>query len=113
MIPAPIHMPLSILPKFPVPEVAGFIKSKSAIHLARSYRERKRNFFGQNFWTRGYLVSTVGRNEEAIREYILKQEVEDKRLDQLNLWKKPPKGGSNNVGNGLATRPSRLQRLTM
>ena len=44
-------------------QVVGFIKGKSAIHLARVYGERKRNFVGQHFWARGYFVSTVGRDE--------------------------------------------------
>ena len=44
-------------------------------------------FTGQHFWARGYFVSTVGRNEEAIREYIRQQEKEDARLEQLNLWR--------------------------
>jgi putative transposase len=65
----------------------GFIKGKSAIHLARVYGERKRNFVGQHFWARGYFVSTVGRDEGLIREYIRKQEQEDARLDQLGLWR--------------------------
>ena len=64
----------------------GFIKGKSAIHLARVYGERNRNF-GQHFWARGYYVSTVGRDETVIREYIRNQEQEDKRLDQMNLWR--------------------------
>ncbi len=63
-------------------QVVGFIKGKSAIHLARVYGERKRNFVGQHFWARGYFVSTVGRDEAVIREYIKNQEKEDKRLDQ-------------------------------
>ena len=81
-----VHMLISIPPKYPVSQVIGFIKGKSAIHLARVYGERKRNFAGQHFWARGYFVSTVGRDEQVIREYIKKQEEEDKRLDQLNLW---------------------------
>ena len=82
-----VHMMISIPPKYAVSQVVGFIKGKSAIHLARTYGERKRNFAGQSFWARGYFVSTVGRDEEAIREYIKNQEQEDKRLDQLNLWR--------------------------
>ena len=82
-----VHMLVSIPPKYAVSQVVGFIKGKSAIHLARVYGERKRNFVGQHFWARGYFVSTVGRNEAAIREYIKKQEKEDERLDQLGLWK--------------------------
>lgn len=82
-----VHMLVSIPPKYAVSQVVGFIKGKSAIHLARVYGERKRNFVGQHFWARGYYVSTVGRDEGAIREYIKKQEEEDERLDQLGLWK--------------------------
>ena len=63
----------------------GFTKGKSAIHLARVYGERKRKFVGQHFWARGYFVSTVGRDEEQIRNYIRNQEKEDERLDQLRL----------------------------
>jgi putative transposase len=64
----------------PICSVVGYIKGKSAIHLARTYGERKRNFVGQSFWARGYFVSTVGRDEKAIREYIQNQEKEDQRL---------------------------------
>ena len=82
-----VHMLIAIPPKYAVSQVIGFIKGKSAIHLARVYGERKRNFVGQHFWARGFFVSTVGRDERAVREYINKQEKEDKRLDQMNLWR--------------------------
>jgi putative transposase len=82
-----VHMMISIPPKYAVSQVVGFIKGKSAIHLARSYGERSRNFVGQNFWARGYFVSTVGRDEQVIREYIRHQEEQDKRLDQMKLWR--------------------------
>ena len=82
-----VHMLLSIPPKYAVSQVVGFIKGKRAIHLARVYAEQKRNFVGQHFWAPGYFVSTVGRDETVIREYIKKQETEDTRLDQLALWK--------------------------
>jgi putative transposase len=87
LMPDHVHMMISIPPKYAVSQVVGFIKGKSAIHLARTYGERKRNFAGQHFWARGYFVSTVGRDEAVIREYIKKQEEEDKRVDQLNLWR--------------------------
>lgn len=82
-----VHMLIAIPPKYAVSQVIGFIKGKSAIHLARVYGERKRNFVGQHFWARGFFVSTVGRDERVVRDYIRKQEAEDKRLDQLNLWR--------------------------
>jgi putative transposase len=81
-----VHMMISIPPKYAVSQVIGYIKGKGAIHLARVYGERKRNFVGQHFWARGFWVSTVGRDEKVIRDYIRKQEEEDKRSDQLNLW---------------------------
>jgi putative transposase len=87
LMPDHVRMMISIPPKYAVSQVVGFIKGNSAIHLARTYGERKRNFVGQNFWARGYFVSTVGRDEAAIREYIKNQEQKDKRLDQLNLWR--------------------------
>ena len=65
--------------------IIGYIKGKSAIHIARVYGERSRNFVGQHFWARGYFVSTVGRDEEQIRRYIQHQEKEDERLEQLKL----------------------------
>jgi putative transposase len=86
LMPDYVHMMIAIPPKYAVSRVIGFIKGKSAIHLARVYSERKRNFVGQNFWARGSFVSTVGCDEETIRQYIRNQEEEDKRLDQLKLW---------------------------
>jgi putative transposase len=51
---------------------------------------RRQNYVGQSFWARGYFVSTVGRDEQTIREYIRKQESEDARLDQLEMFGKSP-----------------------
>ena len=87
LMPDHVHMLISIPPKYAVSSVVGYIKGKSAIHLARVYGERKRNFVGQHFWARGYFVSTVGRDEEVVRRYIRHQEQEDQRLDQLDLWR--------------------------
>ena len=87
LMPDHVHMLVAIPPKYAVSQVVGFIKGKSAIHLARVYGERKRSFVGQHFWARGYFVSTVGRDESVIREYIRNQEKEDERLDQLGLWR--------------------------
>ena len=80
-----VHMMIAIPPKYAVSQVVGYIKGKSAIHIARTYGERKRNFVGQHFWARGYFVSTVGRDEAVVRDYIRRQETEDRRIDQLNL----------------------------
>ena len=86
LMPDHVHMMIAIPPKHAVSQVIGYIKGKSAIHLARVYGERKRNFVGQHFWARGFYVSTVGQDEPAVRKYIREQEEEDKRLDQMGLW---------------------------
>ena len=80
-----VHLMLSIPPKYSVSHVIGYIKGKSAIHIARHFAGRPRNFVGQHFWARGYFVSTVGRDEQAIRAYIQDQEREDRRQEQLRL----------------------------
>lgn len=81
-----VHRMIAIPPKYAVSQVMGYIQGKRATHLARVYGERKRNFVGQQFWARGFYMSTVGRDEEAVRKYIREQEEEDKRLDQMGLW---------------------------
>jgi len=77
---------ISIPPKYSVSQVVGFIKGKSAIHIARTFMGHRKNFTGQHFWARGYYVSTVGRDEATIRLYIKNQEKEDQRLDQLSMF---------------------------
>jgi len=86
LMPDHVHIMLSIPPKYSVSQVVGFIKGKSAIHIARNFQGRKKNFVGQNFWARGYYVSTAGKDEEVVRAYIQAQEKEDQRLEQLNLF---------------------------
>ncbi|GAB1719030.1 MAG: IS200/IS605 family transposase [Nitrosospira sp.] len=72
-----VHMCISIPP--------GYIKGRSAISIARKFMGKARNFTGENFWARGYFVSTVGLDEEMVREYIRHQEEEDEHYDQLKL----------------------------
>jgi putative transposase len=85
LLPDHVHILISIPPKYAVAQIVGYIKGKSAIHIARTFFERKQNFVGHHFWARGYFVSTVGRDEVAIREYIQRQEAEDRRLEQMKL----------------------------
>ena len=80
-----VHLMLSIPPKYSVADVIGYIKGKSAIHIARNFAGRHRNLVGQHFWARGYFVSTVGRDEQVMRAYIQDQEREDRRVEQLRL----------------------------
>jgi len=82
-----IHMLMAIPPKYAVAQVIGYMKGKSAIHIARTYLGQRKNFSGMSFWARGYFVSTVGTDEEVVRAYIRDQEKEDKRVEQLSLFK--------------------------
>ena len=77
-----IHMLIEIPPKYSVAQVVGYIKGKSAIYVARKYGEKQRYFTGQHMWARGYFVSTVGLDEDVIREYIRNQEKDDIREDE-------------------------------
>jgi putative transposase len=102
-----VHMLISIPPKYSVSQVIGYIKGKSAIHLARVYGEKKRNFVGQHFWARGYFVSTVGRDKDVIRQYIKNQEAPGSTAP-LDL--RPPSGGSPIRGR-VSAPTSRFERL--
>ena len=91
-MPDHVHLLLSIPPKFSVANTVGFLKGKSAIRIHREYLGRQRNFTGFHFWARGYCVSTVGLDEQAVRDYIRHQEEEEKREEQLSLL--APRGPS-------------------
>ncbi len=82
-----VHVLMSIPPKYSVAQVVGYVKGKSAIHIARTYLGQKKNYGGMSFWARGYFVSTVGIDEDVVRTYIREQEKEDKRVEQLLLFK--------------------------
>jgi len=84
----PDHVPIliSIPPKYSVAHVIGYIKGKSAIYVARNYAGKMKNFTGEHFWARGYFVSTIGKDEQKIKEYIQRQQQEDRRVDQLKLY---------------------------
>ena len=85
LMPDHVHICISIPPKHAVSYVVGYIKGKSAIGIARQFAGRSKNFTGENFWARGYFVSTVGLDEEMVRAYIRHQEGEDERYEQLKL----------------------------
>ncbi len=76
-----VHMMVKIPPKHAVSSVIGYIKGKSAIAVARHFSGRKRNFNGEQFWARGYAVSTVGFEEDQVRKYIRDQEDLDNRRE--------------------------------
>ena len=65
--------------------VVGYLKGKSAIMIARFFVGKERSFIGENFWAKGYFVSTVGLDEATVVEYIRNQEAEEERHEQLRL----------------------------
>ncbi len=77
IMPDHVRMMIRIPPKYAVSSVIGFLKGKSAIAIARQFGGRTRNTGGENFWARGYAVSTVGFDEEQIRHYIRNQDGSD------------------------------------
>ena len=84
-MPEHVHMLLNVPPKLSVSSVVGYMKGKSAIHIARHFLKRERNYAGQAFWARGFFVDTVGRDTELIRRYIAEQEKEDQRIEQMEM----------------------------
>jgi putative transposase len=84
-----VHILISIPPKYAVSQVVGYLKGTQrvpgAIHIARTYMGRQRNFTGEHFWARGYYVPSVGLDQEVVCQYIQNQEDEDRRVDQLRL----------------------------
>ena len=72
-----VHICMEIPPKHAVASIIGFLKGKSAIAIARKFAGKAKNFSGENFWARGYAVSTVGFELEVIRKYIQEQESSD------------------------------------
>src|ERR1039457_7310243 len=94
-----VHILISIPPKHAVSQVVGFIKGKSAIHLARTYGERKQNYAGQNFWARGYLdrKSTRLNSSHLVNSYdvfCLKKKYDNMTLktDATRMTREPALG---------------------
>jgi len=77
-----IHMLLSVPPKFSIAMTIGYLKGKSAVRINRDLERVTGTLFGRNFWSRGYCVSTVGLDEQKIRQYI--QEQEKHEMDEMN-----------------------------
>ena len=81
VMPDHVHMLISIPPRHAVSSIIGFLKGKSAIAIIRQFLGKERNFTGEHFWARGYAVSTVGFEEEKIKQYIREQEGTDQQTE--------------------------------
>ena len=80
-----IHMVVSILPKYSVSQIMGYLKGKSSLMIFEKYANMKYKYGNRHFWCRGYYVDTVGRNKKAIAEYIRNQLQDDISYDQMSL----------------------------
>jgi putative transposase len=78
-----VHIVVSIPPKVSVSDFMGILKGKTAIKLFKSYPNlKKKPYWGNHFWARGYFVNTVGLDEEMIRRYVKYQEDEERKAEQ-------------------------------
>jgi putative transposase len=77
LLPAQVHMGVEIPPKYAVASVSGCLKGKSSLAIARQFGGKLKNCTGEHFWARGYAVSTVGYELEAVKRYIREQEKDD------------------------------------
>ena len=80
-----VHMLLNIPPKYSISQVMGYLKGKSSLMIYEKYANLKYNYGNRHFWCRGYYVSTVGRNKNAIETYIRNQLQEDHAEEQLTI----------------------------
>lgn len=76
-----VHVVLSIAPKYKVSAVIGWLKGKAALGAFDTFPELRKRYWGQHFWSRGYCVSTVGLDEEAIKKYVRWQIKRDQDAD--------------------------------
>ena len=80
-----IHMLITIPPKYSVSQIMGYLKGKSSLIIFDRHANLKYKYGNRHFWCRGYYVSTVGKNEKKIRQYIVDQLKEDHLQDQISL----------------------------
>ncbi len=78
-----IHLVVWIPPKYAVSAVMGYLKGKLAIRLLQKYERLGKQFWGRHIWGRGYCVSTIGIDEQRIREYVQWQEKKEQEMEKL------------------------------
>ena len=78
-----VHMVVCIPPRLSVSDFMGILKGKTAIRIFKIHPNlKKKPYWGNHFWARGYFVNTVGINEEMIRRYVKFQEEEERKMER-------------------------------
>ena len=78
-----VHLVMWVPPKYAISDVLGYLKGKLAIRLFQKYEKVGKRLWGRHLWSRGYCVSTIGINEEQIRQYVRWQEKQEKEIEKL------------------------------
>ena len=81
-----VHIVCSIPPKLSVSDDMGILKGKLAVKLFQTYPSmKKKPYWGNHFWSKGYFVSTIGLDEDMIKRYVRYQEQEDRKEGNVNV----------------------------
>jgi putative transposase len=83
-----VHLIVMIPPKVRVCDYVGRTKGKSALRVFSAFREiRQKKYWGNDFWSPGYCVGTVGLDEEQIRKYVRYQEEAERKQEEFRFGK--------------------------
>jgi putative transposase len=82
-----VHLLVMVPPKVSLSDYVGTLKGRTAIRVLNKFRQlKKKPYWGNHFWARGYCVDTVGLDAEMIRKYVKYQEAVERRAEQQNLF---------------------------
>ena len=84
-----VHLLVMIPPKVSILNFVGKVKGRTAIRVFNQFRHlKKKPYWGNHFWAKGYCVDTVGLDAEMIRKYVKYQEKKEQiaERNQLDLF---------------------------
>lgn len=81
-----VHVVCMIPPKLSISDYVGIVKGRTAIRVLKKYPDlKKRPYWGNHFWAKGYCVDTVGLDAEKIRMYVKYQEAKERQQEQMKF----------------------------
>jgi putative transposase len=81
-----VHLIAMVPPKVAISDLMGRVKGQTSIKIFKQFRElRRKPYWGNHFWSKGYCVDTVGVDSEMIRKYVRYQEEKERQIEQLSL----------------------------